>query len=222
MVSQPMVSWMLAVCLAAYSTPAGVRSLGVIVYAENAAVGEGTASVGTTLYEGDRLTTDEDGELALRSGAMMLKLQAQSSITLRAGDLSGKSTLVELGAGTVIFSTARAGAAEIHAGAAVIVPVNDEPTVAQIRSVDPKELRVFAQRGSLNFSYRGESAEITEGSCYRVLLDPEDHDPAGSAAGGKKAGHAHKSFLLIAIAAGTAGAAIGFSHRHHHESPEMP
>jgi len=207
--------------LASEPSPARVAAVGVVSHADRAHIGEAPASSGTTVYDGDRLSTETDGVLRLNAGTTALHLAPQTSLTVRLTD-SGQSTQVELAAGMLVFSVANPPAVAVHVNNAWIRPASNAPTVAHIRIVNRKELRISAQRGSLQFSYEAESALIPEGVAYRVLLDPED-DPASASASGqpnKKSGKARKPFLFIAIAAAAAVAAILLMRNY--ESPDQP
>lgn len=207
--------------LASEPSPARVAAVGVVSHADRAHIGEAPASSGTTVYDGDRLSTEADGVLRLNAGTTALHLAPQTSLTVRLTD-SGQSTQVELAAGMLVFSVANPPAVAVHANNAWIRPASNAPTVAHIRIVNRKELRISAQRGSLQFSYEGESAVIPEGVAYRVLLDPQDNPASPSASGqpDRKSGKVRKSFLFIAIAAATAVAAI--LEMPHFESPDHP
>lgn len=228
--SRVYVSLVLSIYLASHSAPAGFSPVGIVSHADRAHVGEGSASAGTTLYEGDRLTTEAGGELAVRSGVVALQLEQETSVTLGNVAPGEQGVALDLGLGTVVFSSAGASAVVVWANGAVIRKDDDAPTIAHVRIVGPKELRIFAQRGALDFSYRGDRELITEGACYRVLLDVgEDDDPGNSGTGGsqaRKIGLAQRPFLFISIAAGAAAAAaVARSHHPHphpHESPHRP
>lgn len=222
------VSMILTISLASNSASA-VNSIGIVSHADRAHLGAGSASAGTTLYEGDRLTTDFDGELALRSGSVALQLEQETSLTL--GNLAPgeKGVAADLISGTLVFSTAGASSVVVRANGATIRTADDAPMIAHVRVVGPNELRIFAQRGALDFSYREEQEQITEGACYRVLLNAGEEDPANSGAAGahgKNFALAHKAFVFIAIGIGaSAAAAVEKSHHPHphpHESPERP
>src|SRR5260370_13725767 len=58
---------------------APASSLGTVVYAERAHVGTAQASVGTTVFSGDRLSTDQSGSLQVSTGAARLLLSSYSS-----------------------------------------------------------------------------------------------------------------------------------------------
>lgn len=189
-------------------------------HADRAHIGEALASPGTTVYDGDRLSTEAGGVLRLNTGTTALHLAPQTILTVR---LTGpaQNIEVELAAGTLVFSSAKTPSIAVRANDAWIRPAANALTVAHIRVVNRKELRLSAERGSLQFSYEGESAVIPEGVAYRALLDPQD-DPSSASAGGqadKKSGKI-KPFLLVAIAAAAAVAAI--LQILHYESPDRP
>src|SRR5262249_58232867 len=140
-------------------------------------LGHGSVSPGATLYEGDRLSTESDGALRLRSSAAMIYLSGPSAVTLRCMPENDESTEAELHSGTLLFSTSQAAAIEVRADNAFIRPATDGATIGQVIVVDPKKLYIYARRGLLIFLYHDESEIIAEGQSYRVLLDPPDDDP---------------------------------------------
>lgn len=126
--------------------------LGVVTHSDGGHIGETDLSEGTTIYDGDCLSTEEDGKLAVHTRTANLQLEAESNGTVR--QASGGGTAAELNAGTLVFSAARAAGVEIHADGALIQPAADGPTVAHVCMVGPKELGIYARRGDLEFSYR--------------------------------------------------------------------
>jgi hypothetical protein len=225
--TRPHISAILAAFLSS-NLPVG-NSIGIVSHAERAHVGAGSASTGATLYEGDRLTTDAGGELAVRNTSLALQLEQQTDVTLGSPAPGERGIAVDIASGTLIFSTDGDAAVSVNADGAIIRAADDAATIAHVRVVNPQELRIFAQRGGLEFAYRNEQEMITEGTCYRVLLNREEESPDGpQSAGvhGAKTSSAHKSFVFIAIAAGAAaGAAVERSHHPHphpHESPDRP
>jgi hypothetical protein len=56
--------------------------LGTVVTAERAHVDDGIASVGTTVFGGDRLSTEDQGSVQIRAGAARLLLLSASSATI--------------------------------------------------------------------------------------------------------------------------------------------
>jgi hypothetical protein len=159
-------------------SPATVVPLGMVTHAERAHLGEAAASVGSTIYDGDRLSTEAGGVLRVSALSLTLRLGAQSILVLRHHASTAGSVQAELACGTLVFSAARSDSVSVVAGDALIRPAANTATLAYIRVVNPKELRIYAQRGALEFSYHGESEVIAEGSAYRVLLDPSEKETA--------------------------------------------
>jgi hypothetical protein len=203
------------------SRPA-VTPLAIITHAQDAHIGTADASIGSTIYEGDRLSTEAEGTLRVSATAATLQLDAQSAVVIRRSSNSDAILIAELASGTLVFS-ARTGNIAVSADEALIRPAAPAATMAHIRVVNRKELRVYTQRGTLEFSYRGESEVLAEGQSYRILLDPSERDVASVSppeADKRKSAHAHHTFLLIAIAA---AAAIAIPLLiHHFESPDKP
>jgi hypothetical protein len=216
----------IALSLATDPSSARVNAVGFVSHAERAYIGDALASPGTSVYDGDRLSTDADGSLRLTVGTAALHLAPQTRLTVHLPD-SGKDTEVELTAGTLALSSAKPPAIAVLANAAWIRCAATFPVAAQISIVNAKELRILARRGSLQFTYEGESALIPEGIAYRVLLDPDD-DPANASASGsngQKSGIAGKPFLLIAIVVAAGAAAAAFTTiilTPNYQSPDRP
>jgi len=82
-----------------YGAPSA--SLGTIVYANRAHVGAAQASVGATVFGGDRLSTEQPGSVQVRVGAARLLLSSSSSATF-SEEASPAATLT---IGSATFST---------------------------------------------------------------------------------------------------------------------
>lgn len=149
------------------TSPAGV---GTVVSAERAHVGTAAASVGTTVFTGDRLDTEQGGNLQLRAGAARLLLTGASGVTWGAEGATPTATLTRGGA---VFSTANARAFALRAGTAILRPQSDEPTVGNVTMLGPKELVVRCSRGALTIAVEDDVRVISEGTAYRVVLDPD-------------------------------------------------
>jgi hypothetical protein len=201
--------------------------LGTVIAADRAHVGETGATVGTTVYSGDRVSTDMQGSMQLRAGAARLLLMSSSAAVV--DDKSGAPS-AKLLLGTVTFSTGNAHALTLYASKAAIRPQSDSPTIGTVVYLNEKELIVTARRGGLTVTVEDEVQSIPEGNSYRVVMDPAD--PQGPEGAGSSGKHDHDKgsggplaagrsrFLLLAtgiIAAGT-GIAIWKAM----ESPDRP
>jgi len=177
-------------------------AIGTVTSASNAHIGATNASVGSTVFAGDHLSTEQFGSIQLRVGAARLLLSGSSSVALSEDQGNPSAALLN---GTVVFSTASAKAFVLHASKASIRPKTDDPTVAQVTYVNDKELRVRSNRGALAITVEDETQYVAEGMAYRVILDPDSYYAAQTAQGAgtnnrkepRKAGRSR--FLLIAI-----------------------
>lgn len=149
------------------TSPAGVAT---VVSADRAHVGTAAASVGTTVFAGDRLDTEQTGTLQLRAGAARLLLTGASGVTWGAEGAMPVATLTRGGAA---FSTANSHAFALRAGNAILRPQSDDPTVGNVTMLGPKELVVRCSRGALIIAVEDDIRVISEGTAYRVVLDPE-------------------------------------------------
>ena len=181
--------------------------LGMVLHAERAHVGEAEVSAGCTIFAGDRVSTDAGGALRISIPGLTLQLGSQSLVVISDAAGSDEKILAELASGSLVFSAASSGRIAVGAHEAVVQPAANAATVAQVRVVNQKELRIFAQRGALEFSYHGESEAIPEGKSYRVLLDPSEKEIAaamGTGQANKDPRKHHPRFLFVAIAVAVA------------------
>ena len=104
MSSRRLLAAVLAVSLIAASTPANPKLLGIVTQASDANLGTGPVSEGANVYDGDRLSTDEDGALTFRAGSTMLYLARNSRMTVTRPPQQSAGTQANLTAGTLVFT----------------------------------------------------------------------------------------------------------------------
>jgi hypothetical protein len=202
--TQRLLAFTMAFSLIGIPERAKPDALGIVVQSDRASLGSQAAPEGTTIYDGDRLSTAVGGSLQLQIGEAMLRLMEQSGMIVhRSANGAGNVFQAELVSGTVALSARATTAAEIVASSARIRPVSETRGVVHVRLVGPRELIVFARRGPAQISYRGESETIPEGKSYRVLLNPSE-DAAGGGSGAKAPEKRNKVLLLIAVGAAAA------------------
>ena len=202
---------------------APASSLGTVVYADRAHVGAAMASVGATVFTGDRLSTEMTGSVQVRAGAARLLLSSASMATLSQDDSNPAATLTH---GSATFSTANSKAFSLHVGSAVIRPNTDQPTIGEVTVLTPKELIVKSTRGSLSIAVEDDVRVIPEGVGYRIVLDPNAPDPQGPRGSGTK-GYggapikaARSKFVWYAIA--ITAVVTFFAVQEALESPDRP
>jgi hypothetical protein len=177
-----------------------------VVFADRAHVGTASASVGATVFDGDRLSTDQMGTVQVRAGAARLLLSSASMATLAQHEASPSATLTS---GAATFSTANSKAFALHVATAVIRPNTDQPTIGKVTVLGPQELTVQSVRGSLQIAVEDDVREIPEGMAYRVVLDSNASPPQGPRGAGTpgiggppiKAAKSKFVWYVIAVAA---------------------
>ena len=220
------VSVSLTVIPACANTTPSVAPLGTVIAAEHAHVGQSVADVGTTVYGGDKLSTEGQGTLQVRAGAARLLLL--NSTVAEVNDEEGTPS-AKLLMGTATFSTGNAHAFTLYASKASVRANTDAPTIGQVVYVSDKELVVVAKRGSLVVTVGEDTQVVNEGTAYRVLLDPiaETQEPSGAGTpsqgpmgkgGPLKAGRSR--FLIVST--GFIAAATTFAILEACESPHRP
>jgi hypothetical protein len=204
-----------------YATPS--TTLGTIVYVDRASVGTAAASVGATVFSGDKLTTEKAGSVQVRAGAARLLLSSASAALLDQDDVGPFATLTN---GSATFSTANSKAFALHFGSAVIRPNTDQPTIGQVTVLNPKELVVKSTKGSLLVAVDDDVRVIPEGAGYRIVLDPNAEPPQGPRGAGSK-GYggppikaAKSKFMWYAI--GVTAVVTFFAVQEALESPDRP
>jgi hypothetical protein len=196
-------------------------ALGTVIAAQRAHVGTANAEVGTTIYGGDYLSTEQQGSVQIRAGAARLLLSGNSSVTV-------DQASAHLLSGSATFSTASAQAFTLFASRAAIRPQTDAPTIAQVTYLSDKELIVRSTRGPLAITVEDETQVIAEGTAYRVELDPDlAQGPEGAGSGQRSQGRGgpplragRSRFLIVAISA--AAAVTAFAIYKALESPDRP
>jgi hypothetical protein len=213
----------------AWAGPKTASSLGTIVTAEHARIGDSSAEVGTTVFSGDRLATEREGSVQIRAGAARLLLQSASFATLN--DSEGAAS-AKLSFGTATFSTGNSKAFTLFASRAAIRAQSDGPTIGQVTYLNEKELLVVSKRGPLTITVDGETEVIADGAAYRVLLDPpptmaQGPEGAGGNKNDKRRGmggaplHAGRNYFLI-TAVGVTAVVTGLAVSEALESPSRP
>src|SRR5436305_6917510 len=92
-----------SISLLATSTFGGsALGLGMVVSADRAHVGTAAASAGSTVFAGDRLDTEQAGNLQIRAGSARLVLTGSSRVVWGGEDGAPNATLT---GGTAAFST---------------------------------------------------------------------------------------------------------------------
>jgi hypothetical protein len=176
--------------------------LGVIIQADRAQVGSDITSGGATIYEGDRLETQDIGTLRARMGGSQMYLRPSTAADVHGLPNGFSANLLH---GTVILSSAEGQTFQVLANGATIRPSGNHPAVAQVTYVNPTQLLLTSERGTLEVSMGAEVKTIEAGSSYRMETQPDDSGP------GPQGGPYHTAtnhFVLIALVFGGIAAGV--------------
>ena len=201
----------LAILLSGVSLPGQTAPLGVISQSAGGHLNNSSASVGTTVYDSDRLSTEANGTLALRSSAVQLILAEYSAVLVNQNDRGLRAMLQR---GTVAFKVEAGGALRLNAVDVSVRPQTDEPTAGQI-NLENCAVLVTSRLRALEITAGAETKIVEEGKSYRVLLEGSCNDrrntPPPAAVPGR--------FIAIPTAVGI----ITFIFAHEAlESPDRP
>jgi hypothetical protein len=186
------------------------RPVGHVVQATAAEVDQAKLTVGTTLYNGDTITTDTTGSMlaSVRSSQLAMSSSSQDALEECTDQLH-----VLVYYGTTDFTASAADHVEFLIAQGIVKPLDGQSASGRISVVSEREAVVSAKQGSLVVDDDGKKTTIPEGQSYRITLggDPHDYAPAPGCGGGEEntkmihPGQRNLLFDLI-IAGGAAGA----------------
>jgi hypothetical protein len=153
-------SLLLGVSLLAQTAPTAV-----VLQSASARLNSAEATVGTTIFDGDRMETEEKGALSVRSGQVQLTLSGQSTVWMNHENLILAPTLQR---GTVTFHADTGTGVEIKADDVRVGPHSPVLTVGEVTLQDCDVL-VTARTQSLEVSAGKETKILEEGKTYRVV-----------------------------------------------------
>ncbi len=187
---------------------ASVPALGVVTQAQRANVGNGSATTGSTIFDGDQLQTDKDGTLRVRIGTSQAYLFNQGAAVLHQ---SADGFSANLTRGGLVLSSGQGQTFHLVSNGATIQPSTGQPTVAQVTWVGPKELLVMSRKGALQVSMGNETQTVADGSSYRMVIDPPAAaaSPASPAAVPQATQSGSNAFLLLLLGAAAAAITVG-------------
>ena len=202
---------LLVFLLAGIPLPGQIVSLGVITQSTSGHINNAAASAGTTIYDSDRITTDTNGSLSLRSGSSQLILPGDSAILL---NNNGSSLTAMLQRGSVGFRVDSGGALRISAGDVRVRPQSAAPTVGQV-TLENCAVLVTSRVQALEVTAGKETKIVEEGKSYRVLFD----GACGNRSNQAPRHAAYSRFILIPI---TVGVITWLAICEALESPDRP
>jgi len=205
------------------SFAANEKPLGLVTQAQEAHLGSANVAIGTTVYPGDTLATDEGGTVRLKVGGSQFYLLSSSVATL-----SENSNVVNasVARGTVGFSSNGTDQLALEIPQGIVRAANGQPGYGQVTIIGPREVVISAYRGTLVLDNDGDLHEIAAGKSYRVTLDLEPaaapQGPAGAGGNNKVVAPKRRHLLFDLIVLGAVGGASYALWYHLSESPSTP
>jgi hypothetical protein len=155
----------LSCLLSSAALPAQTAPAGVVLQSANARLNTADATIGTTVYDGDRMETQDKGALSLRSGQIQLTLAESSTLWMNHENLILIPTLQR---GTVTFRAENGTGVEIRADDVRVRPHSLVLTVGEVTLQDC-DILVTARAQDLEVTAGKETKILEEGKTYRVL-----------------------------------------------------
>jgi hypothetical protein len=192
------------------ATPANPASapLGWVLQADRAHVGADLTAGGATIYDGDRLETQEDGTLRARLGNSQMYLRQNTLAEVHGRSNGYSATLLR---GTVVASAPEGQSFQVLADDATIRSMGTRATVAQVTRVSANELLLTSNVGAIQVSLDGNDVKTIEaGNSFRMEIKPEASAPIpdGNGSGTQPGGRNRAIFFWIALASVAAGVGV--------------
>ena len=163
--SRRILSVALSCLLSAAALFAQAAPAGVVLQSASARLNTTDAAIGTTIFDGDRMETQEKGALSLRSGQVQLTLSEQTTVWMNHENSILTPTLQR---GTVTFRAENGAGVEIKADDVVVRPHSPVLTVGEVTLQDCDVL-VTARTQDLEVTAGKETKILEEGKTYRVV-----------------------------------------------------
>ncbi|HZV86632.1 MAG TPA: hypothetical protein VFF95_03730 [Candidatus Binatus sp.] len=155
----------LSCLLSSVALPAQTAPAGVVLQSASARLNANDAAAGSTIFDGDRMETQEKGALSLRSGQVQLTLSEQSTVWMNHENLI---LIPSLQRGTVTFRAETGTGVEIRADDVRVRPHFPVLTVGEVTLQDC-DVFVTARTQSLEVTAGKETKILEEGKTYRVV-----------------------------------------------------
>jgi hypothetical protein len=165
---------------------AQVRALGVILDSQDGRLGSSSTTAGATVFPGDILSTDLDGDIKVRIGQTTYEILGDSTVAFYPGQ---SAPIAELRHGTLrVTNNSAAEGFVIYASDVRIESQPERPIQGEVSLKSPCELDVAARLGLMDVVAGSEKRSVDHDHAYRVIpehsvgdrrdnaISPEDPD----------------------------------------------
>jgi hypothetical protein len=179
--------------------------LGSVMQADRAHQGIDLTSGGATIYDGDRLETQEDGTLRARLGKSQLFMQPSTLAEVHSFANGYSANLLR---GTVTASSPEGQTFQLLANGATVRPANRDATVARVTWVNGHELLLTSNLGAIQVTYEGDVKTIEPGNSVRMEIATDEAADPEPQRGPTHGGRNHAIYFVVAAAAVATGIGI--------------
>jgi hypothetical protein len=194
------VATILMLSLSGVSLLGQTPSLGQVTQSSGAKLNSGAISVGTTVFDGDRLETIAKGALGFRSGSVQLFLP-ENSVLLMGHDESGLTPTLQRG--SVTFRTEGGAGIRLGVGDIRVRPRSSAATAGQI-TLEQCAVVITSRAQTLEVTAGKETKIVEEGKSYRVLMQDSCNGPRNNTTNNASrpimAGHSRFIAIPIGVA----------------------
>jgi hypothetical protein len=141
--------------------------LGVVTQSNLGHLNNSVASVGTTIFNADRLFTEVGGSLGLRSGLTQIVLSEDSAILINQEESTVAAVLQR---GSVSFTVESGGAFRLIASDVRVRPQSSELTAGQM-TLESCAVVVTSRTQALEVTAGKETKIVEAGQSYRVAME---------------------------------------------------
>ncbi len=145
--------------------------LGFVLLVENPGVIGGATIGGATIYDGDRLRTQERETMRIRIGAGQIFLRQNTAAHVYALPNGYSASLDN---GTIVASSGEGQTFQIVADGVTIHPANAQAASGQIAMIGANQLILTGIRGTLEVEMGGKVNTVEAGNSYRLEVESED------------------------------------------------
>ncbi len=142
--------------------------LGVVMLGNRANVGLAAAASGTSVYNGDTLTTDASGTLRVRFGGAQIMLGPSTTVDLHEQD--GMVDVI-LRQGNVRFAGVPGSPIQVHVLQAMVRTRQSEAGTGQVAVLNSREFQVGSQKGDLDVNVNGENHVVSAPHAYDLKIN---------------------------------------------------
>jgi hypothetical protein len=205
--------WATVLALLMWWTPAGAvpaatgaRSapIGSITQATHSKGAVDPASEGTTIYDGDALSTAADATLLARLGGPQMFLNANSAVVVHS---IANGFAANLSSGTVTANAGRGQTFQLLADGFTVQPLDAPPAIARMTLLNATQIELTSERGTLKVSMGDQTDTVEAGTSYRLEVETEA-DPGPAQNGPAPAGRNRFKKIAIIILIGATGIAV--------------